>query len=205
MDSTLGLTFQTVSCVCLGSLLLLEWIVLRTLTHETILLKHLYEPSDTSVGPEDAVLGLLLQPFRARVLDSSYTLTEQDLLGQVTTLLFVQTESASQPRSMLTPLLHSLWHKRQGPLYVVCSGTLEHCQRLRDEYRLGKAHHSVIEVIFDEGGALRTTLVVTSELSAVVIGEDARVRKVGGVESDELIRAPHLEQGRESREQPSGT
>jgi hypothetical protein len=177
----LGLSWQLFSCVCLSGLLLLEWIALRTLLHETLLLRHLYEPP---ASPEDALLTVRVQPFRAALMDC---LTEADLLGRVTTLLFVRPDRLfAQSKEVLAPLLHSLWTKRQGPLYVICSGSLEDCEVLRDRYRLGRKHDSSVDIVHDETGALRTTFSVTPAIAAVVIGEDGTLSKVGGVHSDEF-------------------
>lgn len=191
MNGPLALTFQTFSCICLSGLLLVEWMALRTLVQEAFLLNHLYEPTEAPAEPEEAVLGTRAQPFRTPRLDSSGVFTEKDLLGQVTTLLFVMpSQLVPQTEAMFSPLLHSIWHKRRGPVYVVCSGSREDCQLLRDKYRFGKVHNSGVDVLFDEGAALRMTFSVTSAVRAVVIDESGRIAKVGGARTDEFTEAP---------------
>lgn len=188
MNEAFGPSLQLLSCVCLGCLLLLECIALRTVMREALLLRHVYEPAP---GREAALLSVRVKPFRATLMDCSDVLTDADLLGRVTTLLFVQpSELFAQSKEVLAALLHSLWTKRQGPLYVVCSGSLADCQLLRDKYRLGRKHSSSVDVILDQAGALRTSFSVTAVLMAVVIDENRRILKVGGVDSDEVMEAP---------------
>lgn len=189
MSGALGLSIQVFSCVCLSGLLLLEWLALRTLMQETLSLKHLYEPA---AGPEDAVLSVRVRPFRASLMDCSDVLTDADLLGRVTTLLFVQPDKLfKQSKEVFGPLLLSVWQKRRGPLYVVCSGSLTNCQLIRDKYQLGRMHNSAIDVVLDERGALRTTFSVSPVLTAVVVDENRKILKLGAVHSDGFMeKAP---------------
>lgn len=184
MTATLGSSFQTLSLLSLTGLILIEWVALRSMLRETLVLKHLYEPSAAAATAEDALLGTKPRPFRAVHLDSPAALTDMDLMGRVTTFLFVQpTEVLSQRNSLFSSVLHSLWQRRRGPLYVVCSGPRPDCQLLRDRYRLEQAPGNEFGVLFDETATLRRNFSITAALYAVVIGEDGRVAKVGGVES----------------------
>lgn len=178
MNGPLASTLQTFGWVGLSGLLLLEWIALRTLVQETLILKHLYEPA---AEPEEAVLGTRAKRFRATLLDSSDVVSEKDLLGQMTTLLFVQPNRIlSHADSMFSSLLQSIWHGRRGPVYVVCSGSREDCTLLRDTHHLGKVDNSGIDVLLDDGAALRRAFAITAALRAVVIDEKGRIAKVGG-------------------------
>lgn len=181
MRAALDLTWQAFGCLGLSGLLLIEWLALRTLTYETLLLRHFYEPTP---GREDELLSIRVRPFRASLMDCSDVLTDADLLGRVTTLFFARPEAVlKQGKELFGPLLLSLWEKRRGPLYVVCTGSIQDCQLLRDKYQLGRKHHSAIEVVLDERGMLRKTLSVMPALAAVVVDENRTISKVGGVHS----------------------
>lgn len=188
MSGSFGLSVQVISCLCLSSLLLLEWLALRTLMHETLLLRHLYEPTP---APEDALRSVRVRPFRAPLMDCSDVLTDADLLGRVTTLLFVRPDKLfAQSKEVFGPVLLSVWQKRKGRIYVVCSGLIGDCQLLRDKYQLGRMHNSAIDVVLDEDGEIRKRLSVTPVLAAVVVDANRKILKVGGLHSDEFNEGP---------------
>jgi hypothetical protein len=188
MSAPFDLSWQALSCFCLSGLLLIEWLALRTLTHETLLLRHFYEPTP---GREDELLSIRVRPFRASMMDCSDVLTDTDLLGRMTTLFFVRPDKVlKQGNEVFGPLLLSLWQKRRGPLHIVCSGSIEDCQLLRDRYQLGRMHNSAIEVVLDERGLLRKSFSVTPALAAVVVDENGKIAKVGGVHSDQFQEDP---------------
>lgn len=185
MNEPLAFGFQVLSCVGAAGLLALEWTALRTLMHETLILDHLFRPHKEPPEGEESALGSRVRPFRAVRLDTGNSFTEKDLIGSVTTLLFVSpNELVSETESMFTQLLHSVWAKRRGPIYVVCSRCKADCQRIADRFQFGKTRGSGIDLLFDTDGSMRDMFMVTSPVRAVVIDKNGHVTKVGGVEAD---------------------
>jgi hypothetical protein len=155
MSEPLAFGFQVLSCVCIGGLLVLEWTALRTLMQETLILNHLFRPNKEPRKGNESVLGARVQPFHVARLDTEESFTEKDLLENVTTLLFVApNELASETESMFAQLLHSVWTKRQGPIYVVCSKSRGDCQRVADRFQFGKSRGSGIDLLFDAEGTM---------------------------------------------------
>jgi hypothetical protein len=185
MNAPLAFGFQVLSCIGIAGLLALEWTALRTLMRETLILDHLFRPHKEPPEGEESALGSRVRPFRVVRLDTGESFTEKDLIGSVTTLLFVSPkELVSDTESMFTQLLHSVWAKRRGPIYVVCSRSRVDCQRVGDRFRFGKSRGSGIDLLFDTDGSMRDMFMVMSPVRAVVIDKNGHVTKVGGIEAD---------------------
>lgn len=191
MSEPLTLGFQVLSCACIGGLLVLEWTALRTLLQETLILDHLFRPNKEPPEGEESVLGARVQPFCVARLDTGESFTEKDLLENVTTLLLVSpNELVSETESMFAQLLHSVWTKRQGPIYVVCSKSMGDCQRIARRFQFGKSRGSGIDLLFDADGTMREMFSVTSAVRAVVVDKKGHVMKVGGVETNPASESP---------------
>jgi hypothetical protein len=185
MNPPLAFGFQVLSCVSIAGLLALEWTALRTLMQETIILDHLFRPHKEPPEGEESALGSRVRPFHVVRLDTGESFTEEHLIGSVTTLLFVSPNAlVSETESMFTQLLHSVWAKRRGPIYVVCSKSADDCKRVADRFQFGKTRGSGIDLLFDTDGSMRDMFMVTSPVRAVVIDKAGNVTKVGGVEAD---------------------
>ncbi|PWT88613.1 MAG: hypothetical protein C5B54_10370 [Acidobacteria bacterium] len=128
--------------------------------------------------------GIRLPEFASPVLGTDRILTQADLLGRETILLFVSpADAASVARHrtyhQIGPAFGSMWEAVEGEVYLVCKENRQDCQRF-----VG----SVTKAIWDEDGLLFNSFFIDKTPRAVRLDEEGTVIRYG--EPDEVRDTP---------------
>jgi len=169
-----------VSYFLLCALIVAQWALLHELVREVAEIRRKVGRSGVEEQALSKTLGERVPSFSAPVLGSCDTLTDRNLLGKRTSLLFVDPVDATSDSGSrhLTSILHLLWHQFEKSLCVVCRGPRAVCERFCSYY--GMNHEDgAVRVLLDEHGTLSQLLHVTSLPAAVVVSEDGSVSKFG--------------------------
>jgi methylamine dehydrogenase accessory protein MauD len=102
---------------------------------------------------------------------SGEQIQSSDFAGRLTGLLFVGPDCGACEMTLND--LDALKTKTQQNLVVVCRGEQDECNDLSDSYRLTS------EVVVDRDLAISDLFEITSVPTAVLIGEDGRIRSYG--------------------------
>jgi hypothetical protein len=131
-----------------------------------------------------------LPRFSRRLLDTPDLLTDQDLRLRTTGLLFISPAIAkSLAPHVLTSIIHAMWHKFQGVLYVVCAGTVNSCRRLRDEQSLLHAYGGDVRVVLDVDGQLAKACGLSADKpSAIVVDANGLIQRTGSLVEESSAR-----------------
>lgn len=128
-------------------------------------------------------MGTSLPPFQARVLGSSQQVTERDLLGHSTILLFMAVMDAKLAPATMIGVITRMWSKVDGGVNIVCRGTEEECLQLAVSWRLDAVEQDQIRLLLDDDGSISEALGVTRTPSALLIDEDGRIAKKGAAQA----------------------
>jgi hypothetical protein len=96
--------------------------------------------------------------FAATLRGSSHVLTAKDFIGIRTALLFVSpSDAGSTAYRYLDMIVHWLWHRTEGQLYVVCTGAAEPCERF---FPSGHVGWHALAMVNDFDGSLSRAFTV---------------------------------------------
>jgi hypothetical protein len=125
--------------------------------------------------------------FSARILGQSSSVDTSQFQGYQTMLLFVTPDDALSPYyEHLTAVIHALWHKVQGHLYLICRGNDKSCERLVREHTVaGLSLHSYTALI-DADGQIMEKFLIDWTPQAVLLDSDTRISKYGRPEGHEI-------------------
>jgi hypothetical protein len=152
----------------------LQGLVLRELLQRTVWLKGLYRESDKHLHT-----GTPAPEFTAPLLGGTGRLATPDLLGHKSMLLFVSPYEAMLPHyDTLSRAMHAMWHKADGYLYVVCSGSEARCRELTARHRVKGVARAPL-LVWDEQGTVAEAFGVTNTPQAVLLDAKARVSHHG--------------------------
>lgn len=173
------MSFLDISYLLLCGLIIAEWALLRELVHEVAeIRRRLPRPEDED--PLSQKLGERIPRFSAELFGTRTKLTDADLLGKTTVLLFVEPEHAvsSAGASRLTGILHLLWHQFESSICVVCSGPENACARFAQHFGMEGPNNS-LRVVLDEEQKLARLFSVAEFPAAFVVSEDGSISKHG--------------------------
>jgi peroxiredoxin len=167
-----------VTYALLCGLVILEALVLRQVLRDTVSLKRFYSEGIGTVVPEGLFGGTSAPEFSAPGLDGEI-LRVSDFEGYSTILLFLSPQdTASVCRGDLSAVIHALWHRVQGHIYLVCSGEEESCR----QSARGKCMVP-IRIALDIGGEIARSFKITSTPRAVEFDSQGRVVRYGHPEN----------------------
>jgi hypothetical protein len=167
----------------LCALLLLQGLVLYVALRRAARLSRLYSMMEDRQRQEAAAnplwylpVGTQLPEFAAPVLATNRILTDADLRGHETILLFVSTADAwslarHDKYHQMGPAFMSMWERVEGEVYLVCRGNRQDCERLVDG--------SQAKAILDETGVLFRSFSIDRTPRAVELDEEMRVTRYG--------------------------
>lgn len=179
----------------LCALLLLQGLVLYVTLRRAARLSRLYsiveerERREAATNPPWLIpVGTELPEFAAPVLSTNRILTDADLKGHETILVFISPADASslsghQNYHLLVPAFISMWERMEGEVYLVCRGNRQDCERLVDG--------SQAKAILDETGVLFSRFSIDRTPRAVELDEQLRVTRYGEPDNvRNLIQSP---------------
>jgi hypothetical protein len=170
----------TLTYVVLVCLVLLECLALQATLRKTVLLKRFVSDAariNKFRGlPKDAPA----PHFVAPVLGTDDILTTRNLEGHVTILLFASSGQSSSPfYEQLSFIIHVLWSRVEGHLYLICGGTDSECQRLLSDHKIKH-----VKTVVDHGMKIARLFLVDPTIpTAVELECDLRVRRYGKPEA----------------------
>lgn len=184
----------------LCSLLLLQGLVLYTTLRRAARLSRLYSIAEERQRREansrwHIPPGTRLPGFAAPFLATNRILTDADLRGHETILLFVSPSDASsvarhQVYHRMGPAFNSMWERAEGEVYLVCRGNRQDCERL--------VHGSPAKAILDETGVLFSSFSIDSTPRAVELDEEMRVIRYGEPDNVRNLIRPFSADDREA-------
>jgi len=164
------------SYAMLFGLIAIETTVLRKALRETVILKRRYTDFSFKGNPEHSAKRTSAPEFTASVIGTHNTLSTSQLKGRPTILLFVSGEEFSSPlNDNLAAVIHAFWHKVNGNLYLVCSGSEEGCHQFARNHLVRGFAADQVPVLFDEGGRIARNFLVNNTPQAVMLDQDTRV------------------------------
>jgi hypothetical protein len=179
----------------LCALLLLQGFVLCVALRRAARLSRLYSMMEARQTQEAVAnppwylpVGTQLPRFAAPVLATDRIVTDADLRGRETILLFVSPADASsrarhQNYHEIGPAFISMWERVEGEVYLVCRGNREDCERLVDG--------SQSKAIWDETGVLFSAFSIDRTPRAVELDEEMTVTRYGEPDNfRNLTRSP---------------
>jgi AhpC/TSA family len=172
----------TVTYALVFVLILMETLVLRSVLRKTIWFRRFY--GDTASREENAVhfTENSAPEFSLPLLESGKTLTACGLKGAPSILCFVSEKPAAWCQSLM-PALHAWWHRMEGRVYLVCSGTEGACRDFASQYAHG---FPLDKIIHDKAGLLARSFQVAVTPQAVELDANLKVKRYGRPESLEL-------------------
>jgi hypothetical protein len=122
------------------------------------------------------------------------TIDSSTLKGHLTILMFVAPDETHLSRySYLANVLHALWHKSQGHLYLLCRGDEVECQQLAAKYKIGGSLKHEIKLLLDEEGQIGDLFRIRSTPHAVEIDKHGRIARYGRPSMSDVEDVEHIE------------
>ena len=169
-----------VSYALLSAVIVVESVVLRQVLGETARLKRLYTRPARPMGDLGIPSGMPAPEFSASLLNRGSILSNGDLKGNASILVFVRPHEASLPGyEQLSTAMHALWHKVSGHLYVVCAGTEEDCGQFASGQRFHGCKEGELLMLLDKDASIARSFAIESTPMAVELDEDVLVSRYG--------------------------
>jgi hypothetical protein len=174
-------TIFAISYLAACGVALFESFVLKRILRETLWFCRFYD--DLSHGIEWKILpsGALAPEFSAPLLGTSQILSKSSLRELPSILLFISPHEASSSKTYanLGSVIHALWHRVKGRVYLVCAGRKEQCISFAHDRKLMGFAHNRVKVAWDENGEIARAFKITNTPQAVELDQDARVYRYG--------------------------
>jgi hypothetical protein len=155
-------------------------LVLRDVVRQAVWLKRLYLVPVRSKDVEGLTSGTPAPDFSGLLLGSNMVLSKGDLKGDPSILLFVAPkDSHLLGYQKLSIALHTLWHRVEGRLFVVCAGMEEECRKLAVNLCGDESLERKLPVVIDREARIAINFGVKSTPAAVELGEDLLVNRYG--------------------------
>lgn len=168
------------SYALLGLLVVLEGVLLREALRETLEIKRAYSGFERHVPSTGLPSGVPAPDFSAPLLGTGQLLRTTDLKGESTILLFVSPGEASLPGyQYLTTAIHALWHRMEGCIYLVCSGSEEACRQFTLYSHFHGFRKERVQIVVDEGANIARSFQIDSTPTGVELDGDLLVRRYG--------------------------
>ncbi len=166
----------TVACL----VVYLESSTLLATLDEALRLKLALRASGGTGDSTSLALGASLPSFRARIAGSSRMVTERDLLGKSTVLLFLDVlDARSAPPVTILATIASMWHKVDGGVNIVCRGSESDCLDLMHSLHLESGQQDQVRFLLDPDGDIRSSLEIIRSPSALLIDEHGHLQRHG--------------------------
>jgi hypothetical protein len=172
-----------ISYAVLCGLVVLEASILREALRDIVRLKRFYASNlsyDRRVDFEGPPRGAIAPAFSGTLLGTGETLTGTQLKGDPTILLFVSPSEASSPAyQQLATIIHALWHRVDGHLYLVCSGSEHACRQVALIFRVHGFAENQVPIVIDEEARIARRFHIAATPAAVELDDDLRVIRYG--------------------------
>lgn len=153
----------------------LVWNLVHRTTQLTRLSKLAVKPRRGAILPR----GTPAPVFSVPLISSDQVLTNADLVGRSTMLLFGSPENAIDPDSVFPFFAHVVWHKSDGNVYFVCRGEAEACEKFNDQVANVMEHR--LPVIWDQDGEMARKFKISANPQAVELDDQGCVVRYGGI------------------------
>jgi hypothetical protein len=157
----------------------MESLVLKEIAKRVSWYKRMYSEFYRTTEIRVLATGTPAPAFSGSIVGKDEILKTTDLEGAPSMLMFVSPQEFNLPLyENVGVVLHSLWHRVQGRLYLICKGTEESCvQMVRD---LGAENHA--PAIVDMDGRISRSFRVTTTPQVVELDSEIRVKRYGAPE-----------------------
>jgi hypothetical protein len=172
----------TFSYILLWGMLVLQAILLREVLLKTVKYKRIATTIKPNSDTEELLWlrqGSPIPQFTAPLVNTTGFLTNAQLKDRPAILLFLSTLEDSTVYQMLAPAIHTLWHKMQGQLFVICSGTADSCRSLIKENIFTACTEDQIHVALDSDGKITASFKVQRTPQAIELDANSRVLRYG--------------------------
>jgi hypothetical protein len=175
---------QYLGYAVLCCIVIIESVVLRSLLQEALWLKSLSCTPEVNSQLDATTPASDLPSFQANVLDSAEILTDSDLRGRDSLILFLNAARTLTMRpEIIDGSVYALWGKTDECLYICCEGDEQACRSLSERHHLQERYASTVKVLIDDSGRLTALFGVIRTPSAMIFDEDGRVTKTGLLET----------------------
>lgn len=178
----------TISFALLCGLVFIEAMVLQHIVRETASLKRLFGPSRSIAEDEQTKMLSEHMPapeFSAPLLQTGEFLTNSDLKGHRSIVVFVSPVATSPAYKTLTAAIHAWYHDMDGHIYLVCTGGRDECQQLADEACASLPEGHSVSVILDEDARITRAYGIERTPHAVELDEMAQLVRYGHPDEDD--------------------
>ena len=173
-------SFLSASLYALAVLVACESVLLLMILRQTLSLARILKPSPTAFRDDDINMLRRMPDFRAPLLDSERHISNKDLIGAKSLILFLSLRQEwGMTFSRLDTVIRGMWEAIDGCLYLACEGSESDCRDIQEQFRLKQRYADDIAMIVDSRGELKEQFHVTSPLSAIMFDELGRVLKSG--------------------------
>lgn len=189
---------EIIALAVIAAIVSIETALLRVTVTETVRIKSLVQGalhSTSASVPSEGVgvplcahlpVGETIPAFQVQVIrGASSTLSSISLNGQSSSLVFCRlAEIALVERESLLSILKSVWHRVDGPIYIVMDVGAAQCHKLSQLYGISDYFDESIGIIPDANGYLKKLLQVYATPCAVILDEMTRVTSIGELSID---------------------
>jgi len=169
----------------LGLAIVCQWVVLRSLLLESTRPSVAINSQANATSSDVVRVPTVLPSFRVRQLNRAEPASQDNLRGKPSILLFISTSSVeSLAPERVGGILHALWSKTDGRLYVAYDGSESECRSFSEGWHVQKRFGGDLLVWMDPGGSLRRLFGIASSPAAIVVDESGKITKTGHLASE---------------------
>jgi hypothetical protein len=175
MRTSLGFSY-----VLLWGLVVAEAVILREALHSTVWLKRFYTRLSRPIGLGGLPSGTQAPEFSAPMIGTGRDLHKDELKGDPTILLFLSPMEVSLAGYQeLSIAIHALWHRMEGRIYLVCSGSEEACRRFALDQQVHGIPENQVPMVLDDQANIARSFQIDSTPMAVELDEDVVISRYG--------------------------
>jgi hypothetical protein len=179
----------TISFVLLCGLVFIQAMVLQGIVRETASLKRRFDPSRDIAEDEQTKMLSERMPapeFSAPLLQTGEFLSNNDLKGHPSILVFVSPVATSPAYKTLSAAVHAWYHDTDGHIYLVCTGSRHGCQQLASDACAGLPEGHSVSVILDEDARITRGYGIEHTPQAVKLDEMAQLVRYGHPDENDV-------------------
>ena len=175
MDTLFGFSYALLWVVILA-----QAVLLRRALHEAVMLKRLYPDLARLLQPGSQASGTLAPDFSAPILGSGERLNRSNLIANPAIIVFVSPSEASLPGYQeLGTAIHTFWHRVEGHVYLVCTGSEQACRQFSIDHRVNTFAIHQIPLVLDSQATIARAFQINSTPMAVELDEDCLITRYG--------------------------
>jgi hypothetical protein len=176
----------TVLCAVVG----LETLALKAILVEARRLDELYRSEDAPGDLLAKYIGVKLPTFSLPVLDSIYFVTERELVGRFTIVLFVtRADVTNLGRDVFLSLVRGLSSQSDECLYLVCECGVDDSRWIRDSSGVQELFGENVKILVDPEAELRKAVGISATPTGIAFDEDGNLLKVGSPVTERELSA----------------